>query len=233
MSPPELPPIDPDLHADSTEDILRRGVLVPILQTEDGEVLDGRLRLAIAQEHGLYCPRIIVGKLSPEERADLRVAVNLYRRHLSRQQVRHLVEWALRQEPEASDRSVAGRTGVDHKTVGAARRRLEAIGEIPQFDARSTLNGRRYPSSRKPIVITSSDSQAREASRLLDELGDDAPDENAQRAGPADPGLAEETGRPAGPGQGVAQARRRLQCLRLRLQEVGRPDRARHAPTCC
>src|SRR4051812_45392661 len=147
---PELPPIEPDLHRRLTEDILRRGVLVPILQAEDGEVLDGKVRLAIAEEHGLFCPRIIVGKLSRAERGDLRVAVNLYRRHLSREQARHLVEWALRQEPEASDRRVASRSGVDHKTVGAARRRLEAIGEIPQYDARSTLNGRHYPAARKP-----------------------------------------------------------------------------------
>jgi hypothetical protein len=175
---PDLPPIDPQLHRHLTEDILRRGVLVPILQAEDGEVLDGKVRLAIAQEHGLYCPRIIVGKLSPSERADLRVAVNLYRRHLSREQARHLVEWTLRQGPENSNRCVAGKTGVDHKTVGVARRRLEAIGEIPQCPSRSTLDGRQYPAARKPIVITSSDAQAREASRLLDELGEDAPDEN-------------------------------------------------------
>ena len=178
MPTPDLPPIDPHIQRHLTEDILRRGILVPILQSEDGEVLDGRLRLAIAQKHSLFCPRIIVGKLNKAERGDLRVAVNLYRRHLSLEQVRHLVEWALRQEPETSDRCVAGKTGVDHKTVGAARRRLEVIGEIPQCDSRSTIDGRRYPTTRKPVVITSSDSQAREASRLLDELGDDAPDEN-------------------------------------------------------
>ena len=38
-----------------------------------------------------------------------------------------------------------GRCGVDHKTVGGVRKRLEAVGEIPQYDARSTPNGRRYP----------------------------------------------------------------------------------------
>ena len=121
MNPPELPTIDPDLHGRLTEDILRRGILVPILQAEDGEVLDGRLRLAIAQEHGLYCPRIIVGKLSPDERADLRVAVNLYRRHLNRQQVRHLVEWTLRQGCE-----------IDPKLVKVARCRVaEALAGQP------------------------------------------------------------------------------------------------------
>ena len=65
MTTPNSQPIDPDLHRRLTDDILRRGILVPVLQAEDGEILDGKLRLAIAQEHGLYCPRIIVGKLSP------------------------------------------------------------------------------------------------------------------------------------------------------------------------
>lgn len=65
---------------------------------------------------------------------------------------------------------------MDHKTVGVARRRLESIGEIPQFESRATHNGRHYPSARKPVVFTSTDSQAREAARLLEELGDDAPD---------------------------------------------------------
>jgi hypothetical protein len=71
---PDLPPIDPTLYRRLSDDILRRGVLVPILQTDDGEILDGKLRLAIAEEHGVFCPRTIVGKLSAEERADLRLA---------------------------------------------------------------------------------------------------------------------------------------------------------------
>ena len=171
---PDLPPIDADLRRRLTDDILKRGVLVPILQAEDGEVLDGRLRLEIAEEHGVFCPRILVGKLTPTERADLRVAVNLYRRHLSREQVRHLVEWALRQEPEASDRRIAGKCGVSPTTVATARGIVQS-GQC-QPDYRVTSDGRRYPSARKPVVITSSDSQAREAARLLGELGDDAPD---------------------------------------------------------
>lgn len=174
MPTPDLPPIDPDLRRRLAEDILKRGVLVPILQAEDGEVLDGRLRLEIAEEHGVFCPRILVGKLSPAERSDLRVAVNLYRRHLSREQVRHLVEWALHQEPEASDRCIARKCGVSDKTVGSVRKQLGA--EFPHVDHRLGADGKRYPSARKPVVITSSDSQAREAARLLGELGDDAPD---------------------------------------------------------
>jgi hypothetical protein len=160
-----------------TQDILHRGILIPVIQTEDGEVLDGRLRLEIAQEHELYCPKIIVGKLSQAERADLRLCINLYRRHLSRQQVRELIAWELRLKPGSSDTVIGKRTGVDHKTVGGVRKRLEAGGEIPRLTTRNGPDGKRYPVSPKPIVITSSDVQAAEAQRLLNDLGDDVPDE--------------------------------------------------------
>jgi hypothetical protein len=67
--------------------------------------------------------------------------------------------------------------GVDHKTVNRVRKRLESVGEIPQYESRTTSNGKQYPSARKPVVITSSDSQAREVSRLLTEL-EEVPDKN-------------------------------------------------------
>jgi hypothetical protein len=155
---------------------LNRGIIIPVIQTEDGEVLDGRLRLEIAEEHDLFCPRIIVAKLSREERADLRLCVNLYRRHLTRQQVRELVAWELRRHPASSDTVIGKRAGVDHKTVGVVRKRLEVVGEIPRLTTRNGSDGKRYPAAPKPIVITSSNVQAAEAQRLLDELGDDLPD---------------------------------------------------------
>lgn len=75
-SRPALPPISPELRSLLEEDILRRGVMVPILVAQDGEVIDGRLRQEIAKEHGLPCPKILVGRLTEEDRADLRLAVD-------------------------------------------------------------------------------------------------------------------------------------------------------------
>lgn len=44
-----------------------------------------------------------------------------------------------------SDRAIARHCGVDHKTVGAVRRELEASGEIPQMEARTVeRNGQVY-----------------------------------------------------------------------------------------
>jgi len=43
------------------------------------------------------------------------------------------VATALHDAPELSDRELARRVGVDHKTVAAARSRLQKSGEIPHF----------------------------------------------------------------------------------------------------
>jgi hypothetical protein len=177
---PPLPSISPDLRFKLKEDIRKRGILVPILIAQDGECLDGRLRLDIAEELGLSpssVPKIVVGRLTKAERADLRLVLNLYRRQLTQAQVRELIAWELRRQPQASDRAVGQRIGVDHKTVGGVRKHLEGIGEIPRCHARQTSDGRHYPSTRKPIVLTTSNAQVVEAQRLLDELGDDVPSE--------------------------------------------------------
>jgi hypothetical protein len=135
--------------------------------------------LEFAEELGLSAravPKIVVGRIFAAERADLRLVLNLYRRQLSQAQVRELIAWELRRQPQASDRAVGQQIGVDHKTVGGVRKHLEGIGEIPRCHARQTSDGRHYPSTRKPIVLTTSNVQVVEAQRLLDELGDEVPE---------------------------------------------------------
>ena len=105
-----LPPLPSDLYDRLRDDVLHRGVQIPILvDSKTGEVIDGKLRKQIAAELGInHIPTIFVGRLTPEERADLRLAVNLYRRHLTRAQMRELIAWELRQRPESSDLPVVG-----------------------------------------------------------------------------------------------------------------------------
>lgn len=52
------------------------------------------------------------------------ISKNIHRRHLSLEQRRELAGKLLRAAPEKSDRSVAEMVKVDHKTVGAERKRL-------------------------------------------------------------------------------------------------------------
>ena len=67
---------------------------------------------------------------------------------------------------------MGSRLNVDHKTVAGARRTLEVGGEIPHVTGRNGSDGKTY---RKPVVYTTSNSQAIEAQRHLGELGDAAP----------------------------------------------------------
>ena len=150
-STPDLPPIDADLRRRLTDDILKRGVLVPILQAEDGEVLDGRLRLEIAQEYKLFCPRIIVGKLSPAERADLR----LCREPLPPAPEPGPGPGPGRVGPAAGARGIrpplAEQCGVDHKTVGGGvRRRHGSNLENSPADSRATSDGSSTPRPASP-----------------------------------------------------------------------------------
>ena len=82
---PVLPSLPSDLFTRLRDDIRLRGIQIPILvDNATGEVIDGKLRKQIADELGIReIPTIYVGRLTPEERADLRLAVNLYRRHLT------------------------------------------------------------------------------------------------------------------------------------------------------
>ena len=77
------------ISTNSPEDISLRGIEIPILvDNTTGEVIDGKLRKQIADELEIReIPTIYVGRLTPEERADLRLAVNLYRRHLTQAQI--------------------------------------------------------------------------------------------------------------------------------------------------
>jgi hypothetical protein len=157
-------------------DIGRRGIQVPILvDNTTGEVIDGKQRKQIAAELGIReIPTIYVSRLSREERSDLRLAVNLYRRHLSRAQMRELISWSLRSRPEASDRRIAGQTGASHPTVARVRRELVAGGTIYHLSTRNGQDGKEYPVA-KPAAFACSASDGRRARALLDRLGDDAP----------------------------------------------------------
>ena len=54
-----LPPLQVAAYAALRGDISRRGVLVPVEVDEDGEILDGHNRQAIADELGIDCPRVV------------------------------------------------------------------------------------------------------------------------------------------------------------------------------
>jgi hypothetical protein len=70
-------------------------------------------------------------------------------RPLDRAERRAAIEAALKARPEASNRTVAALLGVDHTTVGDARRRLEDGGGFPHHGTRIGRDGVAQP-ARKP-----------------------------------------------------------------------------------
>lgn len=132
-----MPSLSPDEYEALKADIAVRGVQVPVEYDEVGEILDGHHRVQACRELSIsQWPRLIRYGLSADEKRRHARRLNLDRRHLSTEQRRQLIAEDLRERPESSDRSVAASLGVDHKTVGAVRDKMEATGEIPQLTER-------------------------------------------------------------------------------------------------
>ncbi len=138
-----MPPLSPDERDALKADIALRGVMVPVEYDEQGNILDGHHRIELCQELGItHWPRLVRYGLSEHEKRRHARRLNLDRRHLTTEAKRFLIEQELKEAPEASDRTIADGLGVDHKTVGATRDRLESTGEIPQLDARKGRDGK-------------------------------------------------------------------------------------------
>lgn len=138
-----MPPLSADERAALKADIASRGVQVPVEYDEMGNILDGHHRTELCHELGItHWPRLVRHGLSEEEKRRHARRLNLDRRHLNTDQKRSLIEAELREAPDVSDRAIAWGLGVDHKTVGAARDRLESDGEIPRLDRREGRDGK-------------------------------------------------------------------------------------------
>lgn len=120
-----FPPLPPDEYQALRDSIAERGVEVPIVVDEHGDVIDGRMRRHIARELGIECPSEVRAGLTLDERRELAVTLNGPRRHMSRQQKRQLVVSELMVGRDRSDRAIGRLAGVDGKTVGKIRAELE------------------------------------------------------------------------------------------------------------
>lgn len=138
-----LPSLSPEDYAALEEDIIARGVLVPVEYDEAGNILDGHHRVQICESLGLVdWPRFVRKGLTEEEKRAHARALNLSRRHLTAAQKRDIIEAQLKETPSISSRAIAARMGVDHKTVATVRGRLESTGEIPQLERTEGRDGR-------------------------------------------------------------------------------------------
>lgn len=138
-----MPPQSSEERERLKSDIRANGIRLPVVVTEDNEVLDGHHRLAIAAELGLTdIPVEVKAGMSGAQKLEYAESVNLHRRHLSREQVNAVIARRLAAEPERSDRDIASETGVDHKRVGRIRKATEATGATPQLTATKGKDGK-------------------------------------------------------------------------------------------
>lgn len=111
-----MPDLSAEEFAELKADIQRRGVCVPIEKDEHGNVLDGHHRLRACEELGITdYPSLIRVGLSEDEKFEHALALNLERRHLSREQRREL-HLKLKQQGW-SNRKIAETTKVAEGTV--------------------------------------------------------------------------------------------------------------------
>lgn len=144
-----LDPLSKDDFDALRESIEKNGVLVPVEYDENGHILDGHHRVAICKSLGITeWPRFVRKGLSEEEKRVFARSINFARRHLDTKQKQKVIQAQLKDTPSASNRAIAAKLGVDHKTVAGVRTRLEVTGEIPQFERTVGADGKER---RKPI----------------------------------------------------------------------------------
>jgi ParB-like chromosome segregation protein Spo0J len=139
-----MPRLSADEYADLEQSIKADGVLVPIIVSPGGEIIDGHHRAEIARRLGVHCPEVVKHGDATELRT-FAYSLNLNRRHLTREQRRDLIAQSLRQDPDLSNREHARRTGTSDKTVAPIREELERRAEIPHVETRADSLGRQQP----------------------------------------------------------------------------------------
>lgn len=145
-----MPPLSPDEYQELYEDIKTNGILVPVIEDEDGVIIDGHHRSKIASELGIPCPIELVDGKSDAEKRGMAFTLNLKRRHLNREQRRALIAKSLKKDPELSNREHARRTGASTTTVGTVRNELIVEGQVSKLDTSTGSDGKSYPASQPP-----------------------------------------------------------------------------------
>ena len=148
------------------EDIEANGVNTPIVVAKrNGRIVlvDGLRRVLAADQNGPVVDQngsiLVPHEWLPEDQDPEEAAIRLngLRRDLSRRQRQELVSAILKLHSDWGDSRIAELVGggIDHKTIGKARQRLEATGEIPQLNKTIGRDGkqrRRRPRIKDPIV---------------------------------------------------------------------------------
>lgn len=141
-----LPALDESQRNSLRQSIEANGILQPIEVDEDGRILDGHHRAAIAAELGIACPSRTIGDLDEAGKRKYALTVNLMRRQLDKAARAGLVG-QLRAEG-MSVRTIAAETGIPKSTISDDLVQLSGSGQLNQPERIQTAGGKEYPASR-------------------------------------------------------------------------------------
>ena len=173
---PVLPPLPPEEYAALRDHIARHGVEEPLLVTSENVILDGHERYRIIRELGLRrYPIRIVGNVSEPERRERAIALNLLRRHLSNADRQHWLEELIRLNPHRSSRDLAAAAKVSQSTAARAKAKVLGTESSDSVEVHG-LDGKTRHYKPKPAVSVENPQSAKKAAKLLESLGDRAPE---------------------------------------------------------
>ncbi len=125
-----MPALSDDEYAALREDVVERGIVVPVVVDQHGRLLDGHHRRRIADELQVDCPIEVHQVTDDEDARQAALALNLARRHLTREQRRELIAREAADRPSDSDRAITRRLGCSPTTVAAVRRTGVQVGHL-------------------------------------------------------------------------------------------------------
>jgi hypothetical protein len=143
---PILPQIPAAEFANLKSSIQEHGVLVPVMVTHRGVIIDGNERYRAWLDLGLKTQipwRVL--KLTEAERIQYAVRINLERRHLTAAEPKRLLMTYLTADPTVSSRTAAAALGVDRRTASKARTKLIQVGQIAPPATVQGRDGKVYP----------------------------------------------------------------------------------------
>ncbi len=145
---PDLPQAE---YEELKASIEKHGPQVPIIEDDEGNLIDGRHRKRACMELGLSCPTIKRQFSSEAEKMEVAAAVNAKRRHLNGRQKRDVIANYLKADTEINDSYLGELLGVSKNTVADERERLEADRQIAVLTMLRGKDGKLYPrEKRKP-----------------------------------------------------------------------------------
>ena len=146
-----MPDLTEQEYQSLKDDIKIRGIIIPIELDENGNVLDGHHRLRawdeLKREDGVFLPEhypsVTRGGMTEEQKRNHVRALNIIRRHLSKEQRESL--WSEMRQDGATYQQIADATGVSDQTVmNSVTKNL-----VTQPEYSTGKDGKKYPATKK------------------------------------------------------------------------------------